>query len=80
MTTMDVVAGVMLAVGGVVWGLVGVLGIEPVSALLGSEAPTAGVYGAAAVAYALVGLLGVWRRRLSPVRRRVPVRATSSSR
>ncbi len=70
MKTMDVVAGVMLGVGGVSWGLAGVLDFNPVSAVLGSSGLDSVVYGFAAAVYGLVALGALWHASARPARRR----------
>jgi uncharacterized membrane protein YuzA (DUF378 family) len=55
MKTMDVIAAVLLVIGGLNWGLVGLLGFDPLSALLGE------LSGASRVLYALVGVCAVYQ-------------------
>ena len=71
MKKIDVVAAVLLVVGGLNWGLVGVAGIDVVSTLFGVMSPLA------RTVYVLVGLAalyqamqwqGIQRRWLAPAR------------
>ena len=71
MKKMDVVAAVLLVIGGLNWGLVGSAGIDLVSALFGVMSPLA------RTVYVLVGLAalyqavqwqGIQRRWLAPAR------------
>ncbi len=54
MKTIDVLAAVLLVVGGLNWGLVGALDFDLVAAVFGSSALATAVYG-------LVGLSALWQ-------------------
>lgn len=55
MKTIDVLAAVLLVVGGLNWGLVGVAGFDLVAALFGAGSPLADVV------YVLVGLAALYQ-------------------
>ena len=55
MRTIDVIAAVLLVIGGVNWGLVGLAGIDLVAALFGSGTVLA------RVTYGLVGLAALYQ-------------------
>jgi uncharacterized membrane protein YuzA (DUF378 family) len=71
MKKLDVVAAVLLVIGGLNWGLVGTVGVDLVATLFGPMSPFA------RVVYGLVGLAGLYqamqwqgiqRRWLAPAR------------
>lgn len=55
MKTIDVIAAIVLVIGGLSWGLVGLTGVDVVGAALGE------LGGISRAAYALVGLAGVYQ-------------------
>ena len=55
MKSLDVLAAILLVVGGLNWGLYGLFGLDLVAALFGSLAPLS------TVVYALVGLAAVYQ-------------------
>ena len=75
MKKFDVVAAVLLVIGGLNWGLIGVVGVDVVASLFGPMSPLARtVYGLVGVAglYQAMQWPGIQRRWLSPAR---PARA-----
>lgn len=54
MKQLDILAAILLVIGGLNWGLYGLLDLDLVAALFGSSA-------AATIVYALVGLAAVWQ-------------------
>lgn len=72
MKTIDIVAAVLLVIGGLNWGLVGLFQFDLVAALLGT-----GVL--AKTVYALVGLAAVWQIvALRAIQRRWHVRPVAA--
>lgn len=55
MKTLDVVAAVLLVIGGLNWGLVGLLGIDLVAAVFGELSPLS------RTVYAVVGLCALYQ-------------------
>ncbi len=55
MKTLDVIAAVLLVIGGLNWGLVGVLGVDLVAALFGELSPLS------RTVYALVGVCALYQ-------------------
>lgn len=60
MKTMDVVAAILLVVGGLNWGLVGIFGFDLVAGLFGSAT------GATRAIYLLVGLAAIYQAATLP--------------
>lgn len=55
MKSLDVLAAILLVVGGLNWGLYGLFGVDLVAALFGSFSPLS------TIVYALVGLAAVYQ-------------------
>lgn len=70
MKYLDITAAILLVIGGLNWGLVGMLDMNVVSALLGSGLPAKLIYVAVGLAavYQAVGLKGIRSRwKVAPV-------------
>ena len=60
MKTIDIIAAILLVIGGLNWGLVGILGFDLVAALLGPAS------GASRAIYSLVGLAAIYQAGTLP--------------
>ncbi|HET9334410.1 MAG TPA: DUF378 domain-containing protein [Gemmatimonadota bacterium] len=61
MKNLDIIAAVLLVIGGLNWGLVGLTGLDLVAVLFGTGS------GAARAVYALVGLAAVYQTATLPL-------------
>ena len=60
MKTIDIIAAILLVIGGLNWGLVGIFGFDLVAALLGPAS------GASRAIYSLVGLAAIYQAGTLP--------------